>query len=268
MFEENVEIPDDDVTHTFDDVIELNDEVVDDQIQNNDVKKPNEEEEKYSQKVQKRIDKLTAKNYQTEAELQAERKRRLELEEALSKREQEQLNAQVDYLRQRKIDLMENGEFADAAKVDDQISDLRFKTIQPKTPEPVQAEQPVQQSEAEKKWLDRNDWWFNPAKKVQQDEAIGVYQALIKDGFDPTDDDFYEGLEARLRPAKGVKAPTEKKPLRQQAPGGIGPDRGNAVGSNSSNQFTQQDADIMRRWGLNPDDPKIRSEYLRNKGAA
>lgn len=270
MFDdENVGLPDETIHHTFDDEPSLNGKGVDEL--NNDGAEQEEDKESYSKKVQKRIDKLTAKNYQIDSELQAERKRRQELEDRLNEQERERSNAHIQALRQRKVDLMSEGEFEEAAKVDDEIIDLRLKTTQ-KAPNVGQEEQSyVAPTDAEIRWQNRNDWWFNPAKKDKQQEAINGYRALVSEGFDPEDDDFYDELDRLLNKSSdnvnSEKDDKSRNQQRQPVPAGIGPDRGSAVGDDKSVKFTNEDAATMRRWGLDPNNAKVRAEYLRNKGS-
>jgi len=219
-----------------------------------------DEDEDYSRKVQKRIDKLVA-------ERNIERQRAQELQDRLERIEHrfaesdayyERANQEdkVKQLRKAKIEAMEMGEFDRVADIDDEIMELRTK------PKPVQQRQqtvPQQQApelpEAQQAWLAENDWFYNPHKAALKEKANQTYLKLVEEGFDPEDSETYAELDKRLN----VKR-------TQAAPPPAGVNRGSATtSSGNAGKFTADDARFMRDWGLDPNDPQARAEFLKQK---
>lgn len=258
----------DDIHHTFDD--DFQDGHADDTVIINDDDSGDTEE--YGKKVQKRINKLVSeRNIERQqreelaAELEAKNQRLAELEQHVSKATDDNLQAEIAQRRAKKTELMEIGEFEQAAEIDDEIMDLKLRqrdSRQPQRTAPKQeqgrttetaTETVAEIPAAQKQWLVENDWFYNPAKAELKAKADKTYLALVDEGFDPNDEDTYVELNKRL----SVK--------RQAPPPTIAPDRGNATGDARSVKFTAEDSAKMRRWGMDPNDVNARKEYLRNK---
>lgn len=237
-----------------------------------------DEQEEFSKRVQKRIDKLVYERNIEREERERERQENDKLRERLeqletryhednTKQQNDEINSRLSQLKARKAELYDEGDYNAAADIDDEIIELRLKqreagqqaqrreTGQPAQPqarpEPAQPNIP----EAQVKWLEQNDWYFNPVKAQQAQVANQAYLSLVDEGYDPNDPSTYKELDKRLNPKRETPPPTN------------GVDRGNATGSGKQVRFTQADVNKLREWGLDPNDVNVRKEYLRNKRA-
>jgi len=267
MFEENEDIEIDEIEPN-----ELDDGVTDPPEPNEEPgkeepPKPEFDKEEYGKKVQKRIDKLTYEVKSRDTELEQLRKRLDDFErqrqEADRDNEQNQLTSKIVELRRQKVNALEMGEYETAADIDDQIIEL--KVSQRKEPkqeprqsvqqQPAEEQQQVMIPEAQQEWLDSNDWFFNPRKAQQKEKANAIYLKLVDEGYDPEHPDTYVELDKRMNTK------------RQQAPSPAGVDRGAAATGNGKVVFTAADKQKMMAWGLDPNNPEQRKEYLKNKVA-
>jgi hypothetical protein len=251
----------------------------DDVINEDDSRKSSSDEEDYGRRVQKRISKEVAKTHaeraraeQLQRELALERQLRVELEDKYTKASNTGIDALISNKTSEKIILLETGDFSGAAKLDDEIIDLKVRKIRvddfvrtvPTPPANVAQTTQVNNSvpEAQQKWLEENDWFFNPNKADLKQKADAVYLKLInEEGFDSDEPETYAELNKRI----GVNKPTQSRQGRgneEPAPTGLSPDRGNAIGRQDSVPFSSSDAAEMRRYGLDPNNPKARKAWI------
>ena len=229
-------------------------------------KQEEEDKESYSKRVQKRIDKLTY-----ERNIGNERIQRLESEvEELKQHNQQkqvaqteqEIDAQRKDLIQQKKDALEIGDYDRVIELDEQLVDLKLKTQptqserQPsqstqQTQRPQQAEQPPPQPQAMADWEAKNAWVYDQAQKARLDKANGILAELFQAGYTADDPDTYEELDRKLK--RIVPPPTGA------------PDRGQITGGSKDTAFTAKDKQMMRDWGLDPENPKHRSEWIKNK---
>ena len=262
-------------TNEFEDSITSYDDV----INEDDGGKRGSDEEDYGRRVQKRISKEVAKTHaervraeQLQRELALERQLRVELEDKYTKASNTGIDALISNKTSEKIILLETGDFSGAAKLDDEIMDLKVRKIRVDDvvrtvpPPPVNVAQTTQVNnsvpEAQQKWLEENDWFFNPNKADLKQKADAVYLKLInEEGFDSDEPETYAELNKRI----GVNQPTQSRQRRgneEPAPTGLSPDRGNAIGRQDSVPFSASDAAAMRRYGLDPNNPKARKAWI------
>lgn len=221
-----------------------------------------EEKEEYSKRVKKRIDKLTA-------EIHAERQARAELEQRLLEREQkenakraeDEIALTLQDIRQQRVMALNAGDYELAAELDEKLIDAKIKQrdayVEPqvqRTP-PPQVDPSTGLPEAQKEWLIKNDWFYNPLKAQQRQVADLAYKQLLTEGFDPHDEDTYVELDRRLAPAR----------RRETLPPSGGLDRGAPSGKARTVTFTEDDKIKMRSYNLDPNNEKHRAEWLKNK---
>jgi hypothetical protein len=245
--------------------------VEDHQEEDNDEDSP----ESYGKRVNKRINKLVYErnlereereriaNELAETRAQVEELRKRHEEDTSRKSEQEYTNKRAELLA-RKREALDMGNSDEVIRIDEELFDMvasaRGKPdnkSEPK-PEPRQQQQPqpsVPQAGAD--WAERNAWINDPAQKARYANANAIYLDLINNqGYDPEDQETYEVLDRKLK----------RQPQPQPSGGGL--DRGNLSGKSSNLTITAQDKEKMRGWGLDPDDPATRKEWLDNKRKA
>lgn len=239
------------------------DESHDDEPKSTKSKGYDDDSEEYSKKVQKRINKLVA-------ERNAERDARIYLEqqaaryqEALVSSYDDDIDTRIGAIKKQRIALLADGEIEEAENLNDQLIDLKIRKdeiIRQKrvAQEAVQRQQQPPSNalpEPQVDWLTRNSWYYDNSKADKAKAANDVYLSLVNDeGYDPHDPDLYAELDRRIKPT-----------ARQQAPTGLTPNRGSYSEAKNSSQFSQRDQKLMREFGLNPNDPEQRKEWIRNK---
>lgn len=237
---------------------------------NDDGKQP--EEEEYGKKVQKRINKLVAERNIADEESNKLRTRleKLEAREAErdSQRNELEVSGKISDIKRRKLELMDEGSYAEAEDLNDELLDLKIKQKSKPTqapiedqPRPAETQAPNQgMPEAQQSWIEGNDWYGANASAPKAQYANALYQELIAEGHDANDPDTYSELDKRL----GNES--ESKPKRSTPPSQGAPDRGATAGNKGGKpKFTQSDVRTMRDYGLDPNDASQRSEWLRNK---
>lgn len=212
--------------------------------------KEEDELEDYSESVQRRIRKLTAKYREEERQRQAATeyaenvtKRIRELEEKLRERE----GAYVSEYGTRLERELEAAKAAYRAAHDEGDADALFEAQQrisklaleqsryeenkirvereaskPREEEPVQqqqqyqqAPQPVNPDPKAQSWAERNQWFGEDQSMTYA--AFGIHRQLIEEeGFDPSSDEYYNELDKRIRAdfPNRFEAPKKRTPNR------------------------------------------------------
>ena len=93
------------------------------------------------------------------------------------------------------------------------------------------------------------------ANEAQVEQLISNLEQTIK----ANETQVFKKLDKRLN-----NTTPQNKPVRKP-PGQIPPDRGSVSGSSNQIKFTQRDVNTMREYGLDPNDPAQRKEWLNNK---
>lgn len=253
--QENIELPDDDELVIEDKVVETPEPVEPETVQQNeDDSKP--EEDDYSRRVTKRINKLVAERNREREQNEELRTKLREIEEANQKVERESEASKIEVLRKEKITLLEEGEYEEAAKIDEQLIDLKLQGS--KTPVPVKEESSqVEIPRSQLDWLNQNKWFEQDVNSDRSTHANKVYLDMVNiEGYDPDDSDTYAELDKRLMPKQERKPPPP--PTAQ-------PDRGSSSGEAEGTGLTDGDRRRMREYGLNPNDARHRKAWLENK---
>lgn len=133
----------------------------------------------------------------------------------------------------------------------DRVAQYRPRALQTQDPGVYQQQvpqQPVpQRPQPDPKVVDwsRKNTWFGSDDEMTS-FALGVHQRLVKNGVDPTSDDYYERLDARIREVFPDKVGGTKRPSSTVvAPVGRSP-RGKKV------VLTQTQISLAKRLGLTP----------------
>jgi len=194
-----------------------------------------EELDVYSDKVKKRIDKLTARLRETERREQAaleyaksvqERAQAFEtqaaqLDTARLGEAKSRIETQTVALRQIIRKAREEGDYDTEMEAQERLTDILFEQRslqeaasqrqaraeqapqQPVQQQPVQRQQPAYDPKAEA-WAEENEWY---GKDVAMTHAAqGIHKQLVlAERFDPNSDEYYDELNNRLREAFPTK---------------------------------------------------------------
>jgi hypothetical protein len=163
---------------------------------------------------------------------------------------------------------LEIGDYDDLLSIDDELMEIKLQLRQPPEPAapkptPVELErEPIRQvyqeptptantPQAQQDWENSNQWIYDEKQKPRLDKANKIFKELLDDGYDLDDPDTFVQLDKRLK--------------REVPPSPGAPDRGQVIGSDSKTGFTAEDKRRMAAWGLDPDDPKHRKEWIKNR---
>jgi len=216
------------------------------------------EKESYSKKVQKRIDKLAYERNVAREEAASLAARLSELEKHKSETDNASLEQKRQEILRQKTEAFEEGDFEKAALLDDELLDI--KVAQRTRPQPVQQQpEPVVTNEkpaAIASWEEKNKWIFEQSPKAEF--AKKAYVDLLNSGFDANDPDTLAELDNIVS--------QKFKPQRRETPPSPGAvDRGQVIGDDEKQGFSSRDKSDMEDFGLNPNDPKQRAMWIKNK---
>lgn len=235
-------------------------------------KKFAESQAEYGRKVQRRINKEVKQREQLRSENVALQKRFDDLEARIST-DQHSANKSLVEGRLRnatamKQQMLDDGDNERVTQIDNDIMDMKIylrdidqapAQVQPRTTAPEEAYIPVKQ----KKWMDGN-------KRFNKDAGYTAYineeyDKLVDEGYDPEDETLYSELDTRIGRKVKPKGLGKKRPAPAPSPNSTPPGGGSKP---KKGKLTSEDTQRMRDWDLNPDDPKVRKEWLRNKRAS
>lgn len=258
-------------------------------------KEEESEEEKYGRKVQKRIDTLTYRAKSAEEREEAERQKRIQVEEELDELRSAASENSLKHLEDRKKaakarlrtayeDGGEANEIADAqaelADISSEIAVKRNSKPTPRKKEEVKKEDTGGGSPATNAWVRDNEWMSDPKNMAYRSAAVTLEQQLYNEGYD-LDESLYEELDKRLeKMMPGIKnlrgdaeeelKEEEKEYTKErghqtvvsQGRSGQGVKRGGKPGT----RLTQDDLKTMSKYGFDPNSPEDRKAWLnRNK---
>jgi hypothetical protein len=186
--------------------------------------------DQYSDRVKRRIDKLTARLRETERREQAAleyakgaQQKAQELEHRYQRTDYERLNeastrldSQALALKQIIRKAREEGDVDTETEAQQRLTSIMFEKQQvtsvaaqreaylkqpPQQQQVVQQARPVAKRQPDPKaedWAERNEWFGQDT--VMTHAAWGVHKELIqKEGFDPASDEYYDELDKRMR---------------------------------------------------------------------
>lgn len=117
------------------------------------------------------------------------------------------------------------------------------------------------------RWLANNPWFGSREHAIETEAARLIDQQLANEGYHPSTEAYFDELNKRLaakfrtvRP-NSIK-PQPKTPVQTAAPRGPKP-----VVKDGKVTLNRDDFQIMRQFGLDPNEPKHRLEYARQKVA-
>lgn len=231
----------------------------------------------YGKRVQKRISKEVSKRKalettlsQQQAYIQQLQQRLQGIEQRFShedeQKQQSEASRKLEELKAARRKAYEEGDLDAYDKLDDEYLEAKAEAIVNKSRPQQPARQPVQQAPTQdiptpmKGWMAEHSSWFNaaPEHAAKVRAANALFDTLTSEGFDENDPQTYAELNKRLS-AAGVIAKRARDPM------GAAPQQRYAGGPSSSREFSNEDARIMRKYGLDPNDPKVRASYMRDK---
>ena len=212
-----------------------------------------EELDKYSKKVDKRIKKLTAARRHAEEEAAAavqyiqkveaqnnEYKQRLSnLDKGYMSEYEGRITTQESQAKRALTEAYEAGEYDKVADAQTAISQIAIekerlrmqkqRSAQNQQQEQHQQQQAQQQQRAPARddklesWMGKNPWFGPTGDNVMTGAARAIHNVLVaEEGFDPTSDDYYSEIDRRMRREMPNKFQGDKKNVQSVTPAGSG----------------------------------------------
>ena len=244
-------------------------------------KSSNEVEEPQSG-AQKRIRQLVRQKKERDEQIQELMARQQELEERLKSQQQEiksslaknfeaaeaQINSRIELAKDSYKQALESGDTDRIVQAQENLSKAQSDatTLQvtrnqmPVEEETVQQEAPQQQPQQPQaqydklalEWAGRNSWFGQD--NVMTSLALEIDQELKTEGYDPSEEDFYEEIDSRLRAKYPQRVGVEEEQRQQETstPAQVvgGASRTSSASSGKKVRLTKEDVRLAEKWGV------------------
>lgn len=248
---------------------------------------PKEEDEDYSQRVQRRINKLVqqrkesdAKAEEKEQELTALKQRLERLEQGETQKAQKQFEDRYVSVKQEMQKAIEEGDTGKQVEYAEQLADIRAamkvselqrqQVIQQKTQSPTvgRAAQPSAPKKA-MDWWGKNQWFNSAGYERETAAARSIDVQLDLEGYDKESDQYYETLNNRLQKIfpeliSKPDMPVKTRPKSSQTI--VAPSAGGSTKTGNRVKMTKEQLRMAREIGLTtPDQIKAYAEELKKQ---
>ena len=248
---------------------------------------PKEEDEDYSQRVQRRINKLVqqrkesdAKAEEKEQELNALKQRLERLEQGETQKAQKQFEDRYVSVKQEMQKAIEEGDTGKQVEYAEQLADIRAamkvaelqrqQTVQQKTQSPTvgRAAQPSAPKKA-MDWWGKNQWFNSPGYERETAAARSIDVQLDLEGYDKESDQYYETLNNRLQKIfpeliSKPDMPVKTRPKSSQTI--VAPSAGGSTKTGNRVKMTKEQLRMAREIGLTtPEQIKAYAEELKKQ---
>ena len=245
------------------------------------------EDEDYSQRVQRRINKLVqqrkesdAKAEEKEQELNALKQRLERLEQGETQKAQKQFEDRYVSVKQEMQKAIEEGDTGKQVEYAEQLADIRAamkvselqrqQVIQQKTQSPTvgRAAQPSAPKKA-MDWGGKNQWFNSPGYERETAAARSIDVQLDLEGYDKESDQYYETLNNRLQKIfpeliSKPDMPVKTRPKSSQTI--VAPSAGGSTKTGNRVKMTKEQLRMAREIGLTtPEQIKAYAEELKKQ---
>lgn len=238
-----------------------------------------DELENYSESVQKRISKLTAKMREAERrekaateyaqavqkQLQESTQKSTALDDSFVSEFETRVTYQEESLRNKLKEAIDRGDVDKQVEVQAALANLaqdnqrlayvkQQKEVQAKQLEQMQQtpQQPVQQAPTQpdpkaSAWAERNTWFGQDEPMTLT--AFSIHKKLVEEeGYDPTGDEYYNELDSRMR--RDFPHKFGEKTNRTSGPAVAGANRSGKTSNKKSVKLTQSQVAIAKKLGI------------------
>ena len=245
------------------------------------------EDEDYSQRVQRRINKLVqqrkesdAKAEEKEQELNALKQRLERLEQGETQKAQKQFEDRYVSVKQEMQKAIEEGDTGKQVEYAEQLADIRAamkvaelqrqQSVQQKTQSPTvgRAAQPSAPKKA-MDWWGKNQWFNSPGYERETAAARSIDVQLDLEGYDKESDQYYETLNNRLQKIfpeliSKPDMPVKTRPKSSQTI--VAPSAGGSTKTGNRVKMTKEQLRMAREIGLTtPEQIKAYAEELKKQ---
>ena len=245
------------------------------------------EDEDYSQRVQRRINKLVqqrkesdAKAEEKEQELNALKQRLERLEQGETQKAQKQFEDRYVSVKQEMQKAIEEGDTGKQVEYAEQLADIRAamkvaelqrqQSVQQKTQSPTvgRAAQPSAPKKA-MDWWGKNQWFNSPGYERETAAARSIDVQLDLEGYDKESDQYYETLNNRLQKIfpeliSKPDMPVKTRPKSSQTI--VAPSAGGSTKTGNRVKMTKEQLRMAREIGLTtPEQIKAYAEEIKKQ---
>jgi hypothetical protein len=244
-----------------------------------------EEPEEQQSGAQKRIRQLVKQKKEREEQIQSLIARQQELEERLKSQQQEikssleknfeaaetQINSRIEMAEDAYRQALESGDAdrivaaqknLNSAQGDATTLKITKSQYRPEAEEeqqetkqsPQQSQQAAQYDKLAVEWAGRNPWFGQD--NVMTTLALEVDAELKSEGFDPTEEDFYQEIDSRLRSKFPQRFDPQTEAVERQqetsTPAQVvgGASRTSSTSSGKKVRLTKEDVRLAEKWGI------------------
>lgn len=175
--------------------------------------------------------------------------------EALESGEADRILAAQEALTNAQQDNYKLNEFKAEAE---SFQPVKFDEEEADTAAAPNVSNPSLAQEKAQQWAAKNEW-FN-SDRVMTAAALEIDNQLQEEGYDPSDDDYYEEVSSRMaqafpykfRKAAAEAAPENPVPQESSTPAQVvaGASHTSAAPSNKKVKLTQEDVRLAEKWGI------------------
>ena len=251
-------------------------ETIETEVAEDTAKASDDELESYSESVQKRISKLTAKMREAERrekaaleyaqsvqkQLDDSSKKTNALDESFVSEFETRVTYQEQSLRNSLREAIDRGDIDAQVEAQTALAKLaqdneRLAYVKrqrenqagqvAETPQPPQPQAPAQVDPKAQAWAEKNEWFGTDEPMTLT--AFSIHKSLIEtEGFDPQSDEYYNELDTRIRSEFPHKFGTKKS--KSSGPVVAGANRNISTSNKKSVKLTESQVAIARKLGI------------------
>jgi hypothetical protein len=201
-------------------------------------------------------------------ELDRFRAQQADSERAASKEAVNRMVSEIEAVEAQLEEAIEAGDTKKQVRLTSQLTDLKARKLSVESRVEAEPVKPARNPKVEG-WMRRNDWYNQPGKERYTRLTNRLDREVAAEGYDPKSDDYWVELDTRLK-REAPELFAEDKPERKRSGDRVAPVSGDAGGTakrstDSRVRLERADFRVMRKFGLDPNNPKHVKEFARNK---
>lgn len=203
---------------------------------------------------------------QAREELESYRAQQADAERTASKEAVNRMVSEIEAVETQLEEAIEKGDTKRQVRLTSELTDLKARKLSLESRAEAEPAKPAKNPKVES-WMKRNGWYNQPGKERYTRLTNRIDREVAAEGYNPKTDDYWAEVDLRLKreaPELFDEPPARKRSGDRVAPvsGDVGPTKRS---SDSRVRLERADFRVMRKFGLDPNDPKHVKEFARNK---
>lgn len=184
------------------------------------------------------------------------------------------LDSEITSIEEQLEEAIEAGDTKKQVRLTSQLTDLKSRKLTAELRATSEPEKPKAEAKGSNPkvgaWMSKNRWYNQPGKERYTRITNRIDRDIANEGYDPASDDYWTELDLRLKREapelfEGEEKPSRKGGDRVAPVGDGGGDRSRRRTADSRVRLERADFKVMRKFGLDPNDPAHVKEFARNK---